>query len=231
MTQVVCDGARITGLPQTPEAQCASPFGARGFSGDRLQAFRANLVRLVGYALVPRVPSPPTAFALPSQLHLRALHGFRRPFLSATLLCCVSPPTAMSNANAATSCLVYSAFSMTMVLANKVVVTSYGFKLAFSLLFFQSLVAVAMALGGRALKLFTFEDLRLTNMKRWIPINIMFCIMLFTGFKRYAQCIVVRRATCRRSAREASFSPLVRALWPPAACSTSPYHWSLSSKT
>ncbi len=83
-----------------------------------------------------------------------------------------------------TSCLVYSLFSMSMVLVNKLVVTTFGFKLAFSLLFFQSLCAVGMALGGRAVGFISFEDLKWPNMKRWIPINILFCVMLLTGFKR-----------------------------------------------
>lgn len=72
---------------------------------------------------------------------------------------------------------------MAMVLANKAVVTTFEFKLAFTLLFFQSLCAVLMALGGRLAGLITFEDLKAANLKRWLPINILFCVMLLTGFK------------------------------------------------
>jgi GDP-mannose transporter len=89
----------------------------------------------------------------------------------------------MSNSQAVWSCSVYSLFSMSMVLVNKMVVTTFGFKLAFSLLFFQSLVAVGLAVVGRSLKLITFEDLKSQNLRKWLPINIIFCVMLFTGFK------------------------------------------------
>jgi hypothetical protein len=82
------------------------------------------------------------------------------------------------------SCLVYSTFSIVMVLANKLVVSSFEFRATLVLLVFQNTCAVVMALAGRALTWLSFENFTLRTAVQWLPVNILFCLMLYTGFKR-----------------------------------------------
>jgi hypothetical protein len=82
------------------------------------------------------------------------------------------------------SCLVYSAFSIIMVLANKLIVTNFGFDSTLVLLVFQNACAVVMTLGGRFAGWLSFEQFQLRTAIQWLPVNILFCIMLFTGFTR-----------------------------------------------
>lgn len=81
------------------------------------------------------------------------------------------------------SCLVYSTFSIVMVLANKLVVSSFEFRATLVLLVFQNTCAVVMALAGRALTWLSFENFTLRTAVQWLPVNILFCLMLYTGFK------------------------------------------------
>ncbi len=83
------------------------------------------------------------------------------------------------------SCLVYSTFSIVMVLANKLVVSSFEFRATLILLVFQNTCAVVMALVGRAMAWLTFENFTLRTAVQWLPVNVLFCLMLYTGFKRY----------------------------------------------
>jgi hypothetical protein len=87
------------------------------------------------------------------------------------------------------SCLVYSTFSVVMVLANKLVVSTFEFRATLLLLVFQNSCAVVMAVGGRALGFLSFENFSLRTAVQWLPANVLFCAMLFTGFKRYGACV------------------------------------------
>ena len=82
------------------------------------------------------------------------------------------------------SCLVYSAFSIVMVLGNKLVATTFGFKATLFFLVSQSACAVIMALAGRGLGWLSFENFNTRTAAQWLPVNILFCCMLYTGFKR-----------------------------------------------
>ena len=71
-----------------------------------------------------------------------------------------------------------------MVLANKLVVSTYVFKSTLVLLVFQNTCAVVMTLGGRAVGWLSFEQFHRRTALQWLPVNLLFCLMLFTGFKR-----------------------------------------------
>jgi hypothetical protein len=82
------------------------------------------------------------------------------------------------------SCATYSLFSIAMVLGNKVIMTMFGFDCALLLLLFQAAFAVAMGAVLKRTNRMTFEDLQYRLAVRWLPVNILFCIMLYSGFKR-----------------------------------------------
>ena len=89
------------------------------------------------------------------------------------------------NAVALISCLFYSFCSITMVLGNKLLMTgeigTVGKGAPFSLLMFQSAIVAVILLVGRALGLFSFEPFDCAVAVRWLPLNVLFILMLMTG--------------------------------------------------
>lgn len=79
------------------------------------------------------------------------------------------------------SCLLYSSMSLTTILTNKGVLTSFGFTYAFSLLFWQHLVTVLAVAGARWSGYVSFEMPSRSVVLKWIPLNAIFCMMLLSN--------------------------------------------------
>eukprot|EP00045_Choanoeca_perplexa_P016583 m.224806 g.224806 ORF g.224806 m.224806 type:complete len:340 (-) comp17300_c0_seq2:80-1099(-) len=79
--------------------------------------------------------------------------------------------------------ITYCLCSMSMIYTNKLVLSTYDFSYAATLLLFQSTVAVAclklLAMSG-AIKL---ESFSLETAQKWAPVTIFFGLMLYTGSK------------------------------------------------
>lgn len=82
----------------------------------------------------------------------------------------------------AVSCLAYACCSLSMVLANKLVLSHYNINATFALLLFQTATTVVLLLAARRMGAVDFAWSSATA-KRWLPVNLLFLAMLFTGFK------------------------------------------------
>lgn len=81
------------------------------------------------------------------------------------------------------SCIVYSACSVSMTLVNKAVTSSFGFRFNSTLLLIQGSVTTILLLLSSALGFIKLEPLTAKRVKQWLPINVLFILMLFTSFK------------------------------------------------
>jgi len=83
------------------------------------------------------------------------------------------------------SCALYSACSISMVLVNKSLASSYNHlidgNLNFLLVVFQAIVAVIAVELCKQLKWVEYPSFSMKTASRWAPVNILFCAMLFTG--------------------------------------------------
>jgi len=80
------------------------------------------------------------------------------------------------------SCVAYSLFSIGMTLVNKVILTTYKFEYHMVLLLYQNGACVVLLLIARWLGLAKFEQVETDKLISWIPLNILFIMMLLTGF-------------------------------------------------
>lgn len=89
--------------------------------------------------------------------------------------------------SALSSCGLYSFCSVSMILVNKSLASSYnhhfkGSDLNVLLVVFQAIAAVICVESCRHLKLIeSYPTLSWKTAKAWAPVNIFFCLMLFTG--------------------------------------------------
>ena len=81
------------------------------------------------------------------------------------------------------SCCFYSLASTSMVLLNKVVMSSYSFDFPLALIFTQSLMSVLFIAGGRRLGWLECESLNRLRVLQWLPVSVAFVVMLFTSLK------------------------------------------------
>mmetsp|Transcript_31676 Transcript_31676/g.76707 ORF Transcript_31676/g.76707 Transcript_31676/m.76707 type:complete len:377 (-) Transcript_31676:349-1479(-) len=83
------------------------------------------------------------------------------------------------------ACAFYSFCSVSMVLANKSLASSYNHliegDLNILLVVFQAIVAVIAVELCKALKWVEYPSFSMETAKEWAPVNICFCAMLFTG--------------------------------------------------
>mmetsp|Transcript_10701 Transcript_10701/g.15004 ORF Transcript_10701/g.15004 Transcript_10701/m.15004 type:complete len:356 (+) Transcript_10701:171-1238(+) len=83
------------------------------------------------------------------------------------------------------ACLLYSFCSVSMVLTNKSLASSYNHlfdgDLNILLVVFQAVVAVICVESCRMLQWVEYPNFNLQTAKLWAPVNILFCGMLFTG--------------------------------------------------
>ncbi|KAK9124455.1 hypothetical protein Sjap_014057 [Stephania japonica] len=75
----------------------------------------------------------------------------------------------------------YCISSCSMVLLNKVVLSSYEFNAGISLMFYQNLISVMVVLALKFLGVVSVEKLTWKLIRVWIPVNIIFVGMLVTG--------------------------------------------------
>ncbi|KAF3795588.1 GDP-mannose transporter [Nymphaea thermarum] len=75
----------------------------------------------------------------------------------------------------------YCVCSCSMILLNKVVLSTYGFDAGVSLMLYQNLVAVIIILILSAFGVVTTEKLTWRLVRVWVPVNMIFIGMLITG--------------------------------------------------
>eukprot|EP00752_Nemacystus_decipiens_P016768 g15005.t1 len=85
-------------------------------------------------------------------------------------------------ANAISSCLALSFFSISMILANKYLAASFEAKLHLLPMAFQCFVAVILVEGSRIKGWVQYEPFNMATAMRWFPIAIFFCTMLLSSF-------------------------------------------------
>lgn len=92
-----------------------------------------------------------------------------------------------SSLNAILSCLAYSSCSIMMVLANKYVTISVDSSMRsqipnIAIVWFQCVFAVILLEISKLLGFVEYPGLEYNQIKSWLPINILFIAMIFTGF-------------------------------------------------
>lgn len=103
----------------------------------------------------------------------------------ATSVPAVKPPSSAGGGKAISSCALYSFCSVSMVLVNKSLASSYNHlidgDLNILLVVIQAVVAVIAVELCKMMKWVEYPSFNIATAKQWAPVNIMFCGMLFTG--------------------------------------------------
>ncbi|KAL6062028.1 GDP-mannose transporter into the lumen of the Golgi [Balamuthia mandrillaris] len=79
------------------------------------------------------------------------------------------------------SCLCYSASSMLMTLSNKYILSVWKFEAPVLLVLYQSCFTLGLTLLCHHLGFLQLETLKLQKLKKWIPVNLFFVLMLLTA--------------------------------------------------
>lgn len=83
------------------------------------------------------------------------------------------------------SCLLYCFCSISMVLVNKSLASSYNHltkeDLDVLLVVFQAVIAVVAVEFCKKMKWVEYPNFNMKTARQWAPVNVMFCLMLFTG--------------------------------------------------
>jgi GDP-mannose transporter len=79
-------------------------------------------------------------------------------------------------------CMLYSFFSISMTLVNKIILTTYGFPYPMILLLIQNSTCVVLLWLARQAGVAQFESINLSSLIAWVPLNFLFVLMLLTGF-------------------------------------------------
>jgi len=89
------------------------------------------------------------------------------------------------NSKAVTACSLYSFCSVSMIIVNKSLASSYQHlyevDMNILLVVFQAIIAVIAVDVCKRLKWVEYPDLTMETARAWAPVNIFFCMMLFTG--------------------------------------------------
>jgi len=80
------------------------------------------------------------------------------------------------------SCVLYSIASISMVLSNKLILTTFQFKYDMVLLFIQNCMSTILLRAARSLGWCEFEEFEARKALDWLPLNFFFIGMLLTGF-------------------------------------------------
>lgn len=88
----------------------------------------------------------------------------------------------MSNYRGMASCLAYMLSSTSMVLMNKLVLSSFGFGSTNCLLLYQTIWCVVIVKGLHLMGRLKLEKLTYQLMMAWLPINVIFVGMIWTSF-------------------------------------------------
>jgi GDP-mannose transporter len=84
--------------------------------------------------------------------------------------------------SAVLSAFAYSSMSISMVLANKLVLTTYNFEFPNVLLLLQCFTALGCVFLGKRLGLVEVDRIEVKKMLQWLPVNVFFLMMLLSGF-------------------------------------------------
>ena len=76
----------------------------------------------------------------------------------------------------------YCVASASMILVNKHVLSSFGFRFTNTLLLLQSVIAAIIILVTAGLRLIRLEPINADMVKLWLPVNFLFVGMIWTGF-------------------------------------------------
>ena len=106
---------------------------------------------------------------------LAKLQGVRRTELSSFAR--LSP-----TATAIFSALAYSSMSISMVLANKLVLSTYNFEYPNVLLLLQCVTSLGCVQLARQLGLVEIDRIEKEKVVQWLPVNVFFLLMLLSGF-------------------------------------------------
>ena len=93
----------------------------------------------------------------------------------------ISCKTTSGGGAAFAACLLYSVCSVGMVLSNKALASSYKTDLNVLLLVFQALAAIVFSKVAEANKWIERTPFSWKTARDWLPVNVLFCGMLFTG--------------------------------------------------
>eukprot|EP00594_Rhizosolenia_setigera_P001660 CAMPEP_0178948916 /NCGR_PEP_ID=MMETSP0789-20121207/5739_1 /TAXON_ID=3005 /ORGANISM="Rhizosolenia setigera, Strain CCMP 1694" /LENGTH=183 /DNA_ID=CAMNT_0020629337 /DNA_START=98 /DNA_END=646 /DNA_ORIENTATION=+ len=89
------------------------------------------------------------------------------------------------NMKAVSACALYSSCSVSMVLVNKSLASSYNHlingDLNILLVVFQAITAVLCVEFCKRMNWVEYPSFDMETAKQWAPVNILFCLMLFTG--------------------------------------------------
>ncbi|KAJ3072311.1 GDP-mannose transporter into the lumen of the Golgi [Podochytrium sp. JEL0797] len=77
--------------------------------------------------------------------------------------------------------LTYCAASIMMTVTNKLVLSSYQFKMTFLVLAIQNTCTVLMLVASARCKILTYRKLNLKDSKNWLPIAFALVMMMYTG--------------------------------------------------
>ncbi|KAF5205603.1 Gdp-mannose transporter like [Thalictrum thalictroides] len=77
--------------------------------------------------------------------------------------------------------MAYCISSCSMILLNKIVLSSYGFNAGISLMFYQNLISIAVVIILRLFGVVSIEKLTWKLIRIWLPVNMIFVGMLVTG--------------------------------------------------
>ena len=80
------------------------------------------------------------------------------------------------------SALAYSLMSISMVLANKLILSTHNFDYPHILLLLQCVTSLSFVYFGRHLGLVEIDKLDRLKLLQWLPVNLFFLLMLLSGF-------------------------------------------------
>jgi GDP-mannose transporter len=83
----------------------------------------------------------------------------------------------------ALSILMYSCCSVSMILLNKLVMTTYEINFPNGLLFMQNFSALALVVLAKQLGFVHYPDFDMKVVKKWLPLTLLFVAMLWTSMK------------------------------------------------
>ena len=81
------------------------------------------------------------------------------------------------------SIIAYSTCSVSMIILNKLVIDKYGIDFPMGLLFLQNLSALCLVTGAKKSGLVHFPDFDMRVVRKWLPLTVLFVMMLWTSMK------------------------------------------------
>jgi GDP-mannose transporter len=89
-----------------------------------------------------------------------------------------------SCSNPMLSCVAYSTASCLMILVNKAAMTPFDFDGKCLILVVQGVIALSLMFAARSFKLLHFSLPTFATLRLWLPVNVLFTLMLYTSFVR-----------------------------------------------